>query len=298
MSLKHWIILLTTAAMFGSSFMFINIAVVEIPPLTLAAARVGFAAIFMLVVLFARGQRLPSSLSEWWPLLVLGLFTAAIPYFAIAWGQTRITSSLGGILFATIPVFTIVVAPFVIQEERITGTKLLGAALGLTGVIMSVGIGPTQGLEDQLSGAFVTLIAAISYAVGNIYARTKSGISPMVMATGQLICGSLLLVPLSPLLEHPFQLAPSQSAIVSVLVIAVICTALPVLMMFWLVRNAGVSNTSNVAFFIPVAAVLLGAILLKEPISALSIAGFGFILVGALIGTGKLKGAGRYCQVV
>lgn len=207
-------------------------------------------------------------------MLVLGLFTAAIPYFAIAWGQTRITSSLGGILFATIPVFTIVVAPVFIQDERITGTKLLGAALGFTGVIMSVGIGLAQGLPDQFSGAVVTLIAAISYAVGNIYTRMKSGISPMVMATGQLICGSFLLVPLSVLLEQPLQLAPSQAAIVSVLIIVVICTALPVLMMFWLVWNAGVSNTSNVAFFIPVAAVLPGAVLLKQPITALSISGF------------------------
>lgn len=292
MTLKHWGVLLLTAALFGASFLFIKTAVAELPPLPLAAARVAIAAVAMVAFLIASGGRLPPLGRGWVPLLVLGVLTAAVPYFAIAWGQTRIPSSLGGILFATIPIFTVVIAPMVTPEARLTPLRMLGVAVAFGGVVLAVGPGSLLGGSGQADGAFVTLIAALSYAVGNIYARMQTGLSPVVMAVGQLVTGALILVPLS-LLVTPVPLAGlalSHAATGSVLAVALLSTALPVLLMFWLVRNAGATNTSIVAFFIPVAAVVLGAVVLSEPVTLATLGGFGAILGGAGLATGMIKG--------
>lgn len=289
MSAKHWALLLLTAALFGSSFLFIKIAVVEVPPLSLAAARVAIAAVFMVAVLLATGGRLPAPGRDWLPLFVLGGLTAALPYFAVAWGQTRISSSLGGILFATIPIFTMFIAPFIVKEERLTGAKLLGVSLAFVGVILAIGPQAFGGLTTQLAGAAVTLSAALSYALGNIYARLRRDLSPMVMATGQLVTGSVILVPLSLLLDQPVVLSLSAGVAASILAVALLSTALPVLLMFWLVRHAGATRASILAFFIPVAAVVLGASVLGEVIPAATFAGFAVIVVGALLATGTIS---------
>lgn len=294
----HWLIVLLTATLFGSSFLFIKLAVQEIPPLTLAAARVLIAAIAMTAVLFAVGRRLPALGRAWLPLLVLGVLTAAIPYVGIAWGQTRIESSLGGILFATIPIFTVVIAPLVTPEQRLHGWRLFGVGIAFAGVITTLG---TQSLtaflfsasgsggSAHLAGATVTLLAAFSYAIGNIYARIKSGMDPMVMASGQLITGSLVLLPIAFLLDPPVVAIPENTALYSTLALALLSTAAPVLMMFWLIRNVGATNASVLAFFMPVASVLLGALVLQETLEIHEVAGFALILLGALTSTGTLS---------
>lgn len=288
MSAKHWAILLLTATLFGSSFLFLNIAVAVIPPLTLSALRVGIAAVFMGGVLLATGNRLPALGRQWGPLLVLGILTAAIPYFAIAWGQTRISSSLGGILFATIPIFTIVIVPFVTRDTELNLSRIIGVAIAFAGVLAAVGPSVSGGLAEQLAGALVTLLAAFCYAIGNIYARRQTGISPLVMTAGQLIMGSVILVPLAVGFDPAISLQMSPLIWACVLAVAIASTAAPVLLMFWLVRNAGPANTSNLAFFIPIAAVVLGTFVMQDAIAGSTWIGFAMILLGALLATGTL----------
>ncbi len=286
MNLKYWIVLLTTASLFGASFLFIKIAVAEVDPLVLAALRVVGAAVFMAGILGVSGQRLPRFGRAWGPLIVLGVLTAAIPYFAIAWGQTRIPSSLRGILFATIPIFTLLVVPFVAAETRLGGLKILGVVLAFGGVILAVG--PEALVSGEFWGAAMTLLAALSYAMGNIYARLQTGITPLAMATGQLITGSLILVPLAALAGGPITFDFSASVWGSLTAVAVASTAVPVVLMFWLIRNVGATVASYLAFFIPVAAVILGALVLREPLGVTSLLGFGAILLGALLATGTI----------
>jgi drug/metabolite transporter (DMT)-like permease len=290
----HWLIVLLTASLFGSSFLFIKLAVQEVPPLTLAAARVVLAAIAMTGVLYAVGGRLPALGRNWFPLLVLGVLTAAVPYAAISWGQERIEASLGGILFATIPIFTVVIAPMVTQETRLTGVRLAGVGVAFAGVLTTLATQAFNTLEiggvsEHLAGAGATLLAAFCYAIGNIYARIKTGINPMVMASGQLITGSLVLLPIALLIDPPLVALPGDTALYSTLALSLLSTAAPVLMMFWLVRNAGATNASVLAFFIPVASVLLGTIVLHESLATHEIAGFALILLGALASTGTFS---------
>lgn len=295
----HWLIVLLTATLFGSSFLFIKLAVQEIPPLTLASARVVLAAIAMTTILFVVGGRLPAPGRAWLPLLILGILTAAIPYVGIAWGQTRIEAGLGGIFFATIPIFTVVIAPLVTPEQRLHGWRLFGVGVAFAGVITTLGtqslttslVGSPSGSDglEHLAGAGVTLLAAFSYAIGNIYARVKTGIDPMVMASGQLVTGSLILLPVALLFEPPIVALPGDTALYSTLALALLSTATPVLMMFWLIRNVGATNASVLAFFMPVASVLLGAAVLQERLETHELAGFALIILGALTSTGTLS---------
>ncbi len=292
MTLAHWSVLLLTAALFGSSFFFIKISVASIPPLTLAAGRALLAALALALVVRVAGHRFPAFGRGWWPILVLGVLTAAIPYFAIAWGQTRIDSSLGGILFATIPVFSVLIAPLFLAEERLTTGRLAGAAVGLFGVVLAIGPDALVDLGDQLSGAAATIAAAFSYAAGTIYARLQRQLSPLVLTSGQLLTASALLVPVSLAAEAPWALAPPSPALLSLAVVALLNTAAPVLLMFWLVRRAGASNTSLLAFFMPVAAILLGVVFLGEPLEWTAMLGFAVILLGAGIVSGVFRPRG------
>jgi len=290
MTLRHWPVLLLTAALFGSSFLFINIAVKEIPPLSLAAGRALLAVPIGLLMLRAIGLRLPRLGRAWLPLIVLGIFTAAIPYAAIAWGQRHIESGLAGILFGTIPVFSVVLTPLLARDERFSSGRILGALIGFAGVVLVIGPKALGGLDGQLLGAGVTLGAALAYALGAIYARTKPDIHPAQMTAGQLVVASIVLSAGALAFDTPWQLEPSLAALGAVAWTAVLSTALPVILLFWLIRNVGATNASIATFFMPVVAVALGALLLGEQLPWQAFAGLGLILLGALAVNGVIPG--------
>ena len=282
MSLTNWILLILTAALFGSSFSLVNVAVADIPPIHLAAARIVVAAPVVLVFLYLTGRRLPRLGASWLPLLGLGLLTAAIPYLAIAWGQSHISSSLGGILFATIPLFTVIFAPVFANETKLTGTQFLGVIAAFVGVVLAIGPETLTEVGEKTAGAAVTLAAALSYALGNVYARTLSALDPVLMAAGQLLTASLMLVPLAATAGPSITLEVGLSAILATLAVGIFSTAVPVLLMFTLVKRVGATRTSLLAFFIPIAAVLLGVVLLGERLTPMTLLGFVMIIVGAI----------------
>lgn len=283
MSPKNWILLILTAALFGSSFPLINVAVADIPPMHLAAARVVVAAPVLLAFLYLTGRRLPRLGAMWLPLLGLGLLTAAIPYLAIAWGQSHISSSLGGILFATIPLFTVILAPVFSDETKLTGIQLLGILAAFVGVVLAIGPESLTEVGAKTAGAAVTLAAALSYALGNIYARTQTGLDPVLMAAGQLLTASLILVPLGVAVGPSATFSVGLPAILATLAVGVFSTAAPVLLMFTLVKRVGATRTSLLAFFIPIAAVLLGVVLLGERLTPMTVLGFAMITGGAIL---------------
>lgn len=287
MTARHWLALISTAFLFGSSFFFIKLAVEDIPPLTLAAVRAGIAAGVVLAFVLVRGEALPRIGRGWIPLVVLGLLTASIPFAAIAFGQQTIDSSLGGILFATIPVFSVLMAPMALDEEHYDINRLLGAAIGFGGVVVIVGLESGLLFSGQALGAFLTLAGALSYALGGIYARRQTAISPTIMASGQLIVATIVLGAASLALESPTAIRADGMAAAAVLGVALFSTALPTLMLFWLVRTVGATNTSLLAFFMPVSAILLGVILLGETVGWREATGLILIVAGVSLVTGR-----------
>lgn len=288
MTAAHWSILVITAMLFGSSFFFIKLTVAGIPPLTLAAGRAAMSAVAVLVFLRFSNYQLPKLSSAWLPIVVLGILTGAIPFVGIAWGQIHIESSLGGILFAIIPVFSALLAPIFLDEERLSINRVIGIALGFAGVTLAIGPNALTGFSAQTLGVCVTIIAALSYATGNIYARTQHQLTPIAMAAGQLTVAAIVLIPLSVLMDQPWTLNPSTSEMVSLAVVALFNTAIPVLLMFWLVHKVGATNTSILAFFTPVAPVFLGVTVLGEDVINFAMVGLALIIMGATMATGNL----------
>ncbi|WP_371171312.1 DMT family transporter [Aliiroseovarius sp. 2305UL8-7] len=281
MTVRHWGMILLAAALFGSSFVFIKIAVADIPPLTIAAGRATIAAIVIIAFAHARGTHLPPIGPEWRPLVIVGVLTAIIPYVGISFGQALIDSALGGILFAAIPLFTVFLAHVFLPNERLTAVRLAGALIGVAGVVVVLGPAALAGLTNQITGAGLTLVAAASYAAGAIYTRTQSQIAPLIMASGQIFSAALALTALSIGIDKHWTLAPPTSAVAALIAVGLISTAAPVLLFFRMVYEIGPARTSTLTFFMPVFSVLFGFAFLGETLSSTAFFGLALIIVGA-----------------
>ena len=280
-SLRYWALLALTAALFASTFFMNKIAVASLAPLTVAAGRVALAALVALAILRLTGGRLPTPGRGWWPLLVIGLLTTAVPFTGIAWGQRYIDSGLAGIIYGTIPIFTVLFAHFLTADERFTARRGVGVAVGLGGVVLIFGPAALAGVGDSLLGSGLTLMAATSHALGAVFVRRCRHLSPIALTSGQLVCGMLILAPLSLIFDAPWQLPTTTAAVTAVIGVAVIGTAVPLLITFWLIQRIGATNTSLLAFLMPVMAVGFGAMLLGEWLPWQAFAGLVLILIGA-----------------
>ncbi len=283
MTLRHWMLVLLTAALFGSSFFFIKLAVADVPPLTIAAGRTLVAALVIGAVAAILGVWLPRPGRQWRPLLVVGLLTAILPYALIAAGQAYIDSALGGILFASIPLFSVFLARAFLPDEPLTPGRVGGALIGLAGVAAVIGPGAIAGFSDQLAGVFMTLLAAASYAAGAVYTRGRTNASPLVLAMGQMFVAAPVLTVPALLADRPWTLTPPAGALGALVAVGLVSTALPTLLFFRLVRELGATRTSILTFFMPVFAVLLGTLVLGERPDLGAYGGFGLILVGAIM---------------
>ena len=196
MKAKHWVIFILLGAIWSSSFMWIKIAMQEVGPVTLVAFRAGFGLLFGVVVILIQRVPLPRTLKEWTPLLIVGLTNIAIPFFLISWGELHIDSAVASILDATVPLFTILMAHFLLNDDKITLPKTLGLVVGFVGIIilMSKDVGASS---NSLLGQAAVILASIFYAVTAIYIRKTTidtpGIvrsaGPLVSATANHVAG-------------------------------------------------------------------------------------------------------------
>ncbi len=283
MTLRQWGLTLLTAALFGSSFFFIKLAAADLPPVTIAAGRALTAALAVAAAARVLGTELPRPGRKWRPLIVVGILTAALPYALIAAGQTRIDSSLGGILFAATPLFSVLLARLYLPGEILTAGRIGGALIGLSGVALAAGPGALAGLSSQLAGTAMTLGAAFSYAAGAVYTRSLARTAPLVLAAGQALAAAPLLASAALLADRPWTLTPSAPALGAVAAAGLVSTALPALLFFQLVREVGPARTSILTLFMPVSAILLGTVFLGERPGAAALAGLALILAGAFL---------------
>lgn len=283
MQARHWAVLLGVSAMLGSAFSFTGIAVAHIPPVTVAAGRALLAAIVLWMILRVSGSRLPAPGPAWRPIAVIGVTTGAIPYICLAWGQMHVQSSLAGILFGAVPLFTLVIAHFQAREDRMTPLRIAGVVAGFAGVAAIVGPGALAGLDGEFLGEALILAGAACYGFGSVYTRSNARHAPLAMAAGQNLCAAAILVPLSIVLDAPWRLTPEIESLSAVAALAVIGTAVPAPAIFWLIRSVGAITTSLLAYFIPLTAALIGVLALGEALSFGMVAGFALILGGATL---------------
>jgi drug/metabolite transporter (DMT)-like permease len=287
MSAKNWGLLFLLALLWGSSFFFYKILVATLPPVTVVLGRAGIAALALNLWLLAQGTRLPLGNGLWKRFLLLGMSNIVIPFVLIAWSETRISSGMASILNATTPIFMVVVAHFGTHDEKFSWAKLAGIGFGIVGTIVLVGPAALSGTSAVL-GEIAVIIASAAYGFGGVYSRRFHDISPLAAATGQVTGATIILAPLS-LLEHPWTLAlPGWEAWASLLIIALVNTALAYVIFFGLVAKVGAINVSLVTLLIPVIAVLLGAAFLGEAVTPQTLAGMTVIVLGLAVIDGRL----------
>lgn len=290
MNARTWAVLLALSVLWGGSFLFIGIAVREMPPLTLVFVRVMIAAAALISV--AMLMRLSFRITGAIALTLLGMsvLNNVIPFTLIVWAQGHIPSGLASILNATTPLFTVAVL-HAATDEKAGRLKICGVIIGFLGVVVMMGrdLG-ALGASALLPQAAV-LGAAMSYAVAGLWSRriARQGIPPLVVAAGQLFCSTLLLAPLMLVADRPWLLPfPSTRVVLAVLALALLSTALAYILFFRILARAGATNLSLVTFLIPVSAILLGIFILGESLNAAQIGGMALIGVGLALIDGRL----------
>jgi drug/metabolite transporter (DMT)-like permease len=289
MSTTEWLLLITLSLLWGASFLFSEVALAEVRPFTLVLGRVGFAAITLLVAVYASGHHMPRGWTAWRPFITMGALNNLIPFSLIIWGQTEITGGLAAILNATTPLFTVLLAHFLTRDERITPCRLAGLALGIAGVVAMVGPAALHGLGVHLLAQIAVLGAALSYAFAGIFGRRFRDQPPLVLAAAQVSASTLMMLPIALLVDRPWAgPLPGVSTWAAILGIAILGTALAYILYFRILAVAGATNLLLVTFLIPVSAVLLGAAILGERLDPEHFLGMTLIGLGLAAIDGRL----------
>jgi drug/metabolite transporter (DMT)-like permease len=279
------------AALWGPSFLFIKVGVAEIRPLTFVLGRVGIAALVLYGILRWQGGRLPAWGPIWKHIAVVALLHNSLPFVLFSWGEQYIDSALASILNGTTPLFTIVLAHFLTEDDHLTPAKIGGVLLGLGGLAFLIGPTLLGGFQATTWGLLALVAASICYGIAIVYVRNHlRGLPPLVAPTMQMMLASLYLVPLVLWLDRPFSMTlPSLPALGSWLALSVFGTAIAFIVYYRLVETAAASFVSMVTYIVPVFGVLLGVLVLHEQLTWNTYVGFGLILVGVMVVNGVLK---------
>ena len=283
MTPAQWTELIVLSFLWGGGYLYTAIALREVDPFTVALCRVGFAVIFLYGVVAIMRLALPTKLAAWAAFAGMGTLNNAIPFTLIAWGQTEISSGLASILNATTPLFTVVFAHWLTQDEKLSVNKLFGVVIGFLGVVALIGPAArgstTAGLLAHLAG----VCGAMSYAAGGIFGRrfAPRGYPPVVLTTGQLTMSTLILGAIALTFGNPFALATASVTTWSVLIATAIpATALAYLLYFRILTTAGATNIMLVTLLMPASAIVLGAVVLGERLAWWHFAGMILIAIG------------------
>ncbi len=290
MDLATWAMLIALGLIWGGSFFFARVAVVHIPPLTLVLLRVVLAA-SALHLAFGRMPGFYATLKARAPeLLLLGIINNAIPFTLIFAGQTVIGAGLASILNATTPLWTVLIAQIVSDDEKITATKLVGCALGLAGTVLLIGPAALDHTDTPVWPMLAVIGAALSYGCAANWGKRFRGVPPRMVATGQLTAASLVMLPLALVVDRPWQLpTPPVDAVLATIALALLSTAFAYILFFRILGRAGATGTSLVTLLVPPAAILLGVLFLGEKLSITEFAGLALIAVGLLTLDNRLR---------
>lgn len=279
--------LVLLGAIWGASYLFIKVAVDDIEPSTMMSARSLVAGLILLGFLVAtRGMRGARSdlRSSWRQALVLGAFNAALPFWLIAWGEKHIDSGVAAIAQATVPLFAFVLGLRFLPHEHVPPVRWAGVAVGLAGVGVLAGADPVGGWWG-VAGTLAIVLSSVAYAASGVYAQLRLGTTPgPVLATGSMLAGGLILLPLG-VVQLP-EAVPGWEAAASLAALTLVGTAFAQIVLYDIIRHHGTRRLSLVTYLIPGFAVFYGGLFLDEPVTAAMVGGLGLILLGVALGSG------------
>lgn len=288
-------LIVALAALWGSSYSFVKIALGSLTPLTLTAARIAVAAVVLGLLVAARGRKLPRDATYWWRLTLQSLINVAGPFALYAWAQQYVPSSLAGIFNSSTPIVVFLITVLWTHHERVDAERLIGTTVGLAGVIAIIGLDALAGIGNHVLAEIVMLIGTLGYALAAIHGRRFGHVPADVNAAGALAIATVVMVPLAFVVERPLALDPTAGAVLSILYLGVGCTAATFVIYFALVARVGSMNTVSASYLRAGFAVAFGMALLGEAFTW----GTGAGLLGVLVGVAAINGQlGRVLAVL
>ena len=295
-TVKHWIMLALLAMIWGASFMVMSIALRGVGPLVLAATRITLGALLLLAMMAAMGRRLPRWRGEngpsiWAFALAMALFSNAVPFFLLGWGQQVVASGFAGVSMSVVPLLVLPLAHVLVPGERMTLRRLTGFIMGTCGV--AVLIGPAAfaetGADLELLARLACVAAAGCYAVGSICTRLSPEVDRLALSATVLLLASLILVPVAFAVEG-WPATLDRTSLLALLYLGILPTGVAQVVLVVLNREAGPVFFSLVNYQVPIWSVIFGAVFLLEPLPPSLLLGLALILGGvALSQLGRLK---------
>ena len=275
-----WLIFLGLGFMWGSSYLFIKLAVDDFGTFTLVALRLTVGALLLWAVVRLAGQALPRERRMYGHLVVMAVINITIPFLLITWAEQSVESSLAAILTSPVPLFAIVLSSLFLVDEPMRVNGIAGLIVGFIGVVIITSGGLT-GQGSSVVGEIALLGAAFSYACGAVYARRNvRGLAPMIPAVFQVTFAAIITATLALLFEDPWTAQPDTQAIFSILWLGILGSGLAYLFVFRLFAHWGATRTTLVAYVIPPVGIALGYLVLAEPVDARLIFGTGLVIAG------------------
>lgn len=282
-SRSDWLTFLALGFMWGSSYLFIKIAVVDLGPFTLIAGRLGVGAALLWTVIRLMREPLPRDRRAYGHLVVMALVNIAVPFFLITWAEQSVESSLAAVLTSLVPLFVVVLAPMFIHDEPLRVNAIVGLVVGFVGVVVLTGRELT-GTGSNLAGDLALVGASLSYAAGAVYSRRNvRGLRPMIPAVFQVTFAFVITAVLALALEHPWTIRPAAQTAFAIVWLGLLGSGLAYLAFFRLLGRWGATRTALVAYVLPVVGIVLGFLVLNEPIDARMLVGTALVIAGVAL---------------
>lgn len=288
MTLKDWFLLIVLSIIWGSSFMFLKIALVELSPFMIVFSRLVISSIFLILVCKWRKLEFPQTSSTWLSLGFLGVINTAAPFLLISWSQQYIDTATASILNATSPIFVMILAQFFTDDEKLTVNKIFGVLAGIAGIAVMVSPSFSDSLNVTNYGPFGILGGTFLYAVAGIYAKRFKLIPSTMVSALSLLGGMVFMAPGLLVFGLPDFAALSSKTIFAVGFLGMICTVAAYLIYFRLIAASGATNALLVTLLIPVSAFIFSVTIMNETIKSTDVKGMLLIGAGLLIIDGRL----------
>ena len=283
MKTKDWVAFIALSLAWGSSFLWIKIALQEIGPFILVALRLLFGILGLLAVVAYNRPNWPDTRRLWVVLAVLGITNTALPFVLISWGEQFIDSAVAAILNSTVPLFTMVIAHRFLQDDRLTLQRVIGLFVGFFGVVVLLLRDLDGGTQDNLLGQAAVLLAAICYAFSSVFARGNAkGVSPLVQAFVPLLVADAVMWGITPLVESPVEFPGLPITWMAIAWLGLVGTCIAYLLYFYLLHSIGPTRTTMVTYVFPLVGVALGVIFLNETLDINLLMG-GALVVGSIV---------------
>lgn len=284
--------LMALAAIWGSAFMLIALALEGFPPMAVAALRVVIGAAALMAVGLLRGESWPRGRRLWFWIALVGGLNTALPFSLISWGQQGVEAGRAAILMATVPFVTLLLSHISTHDDRISGAKLFGLTLGVSGVILVIGLDALTAEGQSLAGQLAIMGAACCYAVSNVLTRSKLSHLPSALGTGAfLLTASLYMGPGLVFFWWPETSPQSWEPYGAVVALGLAPTALAYTLRFQLIRDVGSTFLSQVGYLVPVFGVLWAWVILGEVPALTTLGALALILLGIRVTQWRRKGS-------